>query len=297
MELPKGETLEESVAQVMHTLPLPIRTYLASGQFTLVTQNLITKYKLHVDQGGILNREVMLLLMGIENPDEFTQALVEEAKLDKQTISGIMQDVNQQVFIPLRDQMQNEGKKVAQPPQRVVQQSAPRPAPVNAPVPSYAPPTPRVAVPPIRVSQPPAQPATPPQAPQVNSIPSSYAPPLQSPRYTRPENIDVHVVAPLPPQVAMPGAPRPMMAPKAPPTPPTPKAPHLEALPVGDGEPPSVTPAPLPAPTFQSRVASLPEPVLRMAEPPAQKPAPTASPVPARPPYSADPYREPIDEK
>ena len=106
MEPKKELSFDESVAQVMQTLPSPIRRYLGQGKYSVVANNLMTKYGLHVDQGGILEREIMLLLMGIENPDEFTQALVEEAKLDQQTINNIVKDVNEQIFVPLREEMQ-----------------------------------------------------------------------------------------------------------------------------------------------------------------------------------------------
>lgn len=144
-------TFDESVKQVMQTLPPFIRTYLTQGKYTEVAQSLITKYGLRIDQGGILEREIMLLLMGIDNPSEFTQALIEEAKLDQKTVESIVQDVNLQVFVPLRA----EERKGSAPP---------------------APPKP-VVVPPIKMTEP------------VNPPPSgSYAPPLQSPKYINTEN-------------------------------------------------------------------------------------------------------------
>ena len=92
----------------MQTLPPIIREYLAQGRYSTVVKNLMFKYQLRVDQGGVLEREIMLLLMGIENPDEFTQALVEEARLDQKTVNGIVQDVNDQIFIPLQKEMREE---------------------------------------------------------------------------------------------------------------------------------------------------------------------------------------------
>jgi hypothetical protein len=98
-------TLEESIKQVMQTLPPIIRDYLTQGRYTLVARNLMAKYGLRIDQGGVLEREIMLLLMGIENPDEFSKALAEEAKLDQKTVNGIVEDINEQIFIPLREEM------------------------------------------------------------------------------------------------------------------------------------------------------------------------------------------------
>ncbi len=95
----------------MKTLPPPIRDYLAQGRYSAVAKNLMFKYQLQVDQGGVLEREIMLLLMGIENPDEFTQALAEEAGLEQKTVDGIVQDVNDQIFIPLREEMKSGASK------------------------------------------------------------------------------------------------------------------------------------------------------------------------------------------
>lgn len=142
-------TLEESIKEVMRTLPPLIRNYLSQGKYTEVAKSLITKYTLRIDQGGILEREMMLLLMGIENPTEFTQALAEDAKLDKKTIENIAQDINTQIFVPLREQMRSGG--------------------ANA-----APPALPAAVAPVAVATPTRE--------------KNYAPPLQSPAYSPPIN-------------------------------------------------------------------------------------------------------------
>jgi len=115
-------TLEESIKQVMQTLPPVIRNYLAQGKYSVVAQNLMATYSLHIDQSGILEREIMLLLMGIENPTEFTEALVNEARIDKQTVSKIVQDVNEQVFIPLKEQeMKSKGTDTEEPAKLIAQ--------------------------------------------------------------------------------------------------------------------------------------------------------------------------------
>lgn len=89
----------------MQTLPPLIRNYLAQGKYTAVAKGMMAKYGLRVDQSGVLEREIMLLLMGIEDPDEFTQTLAEEARLDQKTIDSIVQDINAQIFVPLRDEV------------------------------------------------------------------------------------------------------------------------------------------------------------------------------------------------
>ncbi|MEK7604764.1 MAG: hypothetical protein AAB442_03145, partial [Patescibacteria group bacterium] len=106
---PQDQDLEQSVREVMQTLPTILRNYLVQKRYTSVVQNLMTKFNLHIDQAGILEREIMLLLMGVENPDEFMQALASDAQLDQATITSIVQEVNNQIFIPLRQEMEHGG--------------------------------------------------------------------------------------------------------------------------------------------------------------------------------------------
>lgn len=113
-------TLEESIKEVMQTLPPIIHDYLTQGKYTAVAKDMMAKYRLRIDQGGVLEREIMLLLMGIENPDEFSKALAEEAKLDQKTISGIVEDVNEQIFVPLREQMRSGAETKQESPKPVM---------------------------------------------------------------------------------------------------------------------------------------------------------------------------------
>lgn len=131
----KELTLNESIAHVMKTLPPIIQTYLTKGGYTLVARSLMAKYNLRIDQGGVLEREIMLLLMGVENPDEFTEALAGEARLDEQTVSNIIKDVNNQIFAPLRKEEEKGGmnENVQSPAKPVAPVAAPRPGVVTPP--------------------------------------------------------------------------------------------------------------------------------------------------------------------
>ena len=246
------------------------------------------KFELHMDQLGVMTALTRNMLLGLVNPQEFLQGLIEVKVPDAQA-RQIMQDVNEQIFMPLREQMKKEGSVPAQaappaPVQRVVAPPAPRVTPPQAPVPSYAPPI-------------------------------YSAPPLQSPRYVRAEQEDstaVYKVAPLPPKMTMPGSPAPVATPKpavAPkPASVTAVVEHLEALPVGEEvnskqEQEAVEPtqaistqssSPAPAPVIPPAA----EPTLRLAEPETPTPpkAFVTPPVPVRAPNADDPYREPIEQ-
>src|SRR3989338_8306764 len=107
-------TLENDIKELMKEVPAPIRAFFASGKVEVVAKNLMQKYQLHIDQGAVVEREIILLLLGLKDPAEFTKALAEEAKLDQQTVNGIVQDINTQIFIPLREEeMKGGGMKTS----------------------------------------------------------------------------------------------------------------------------------------------------------------------------------------
>ena len=131
--------LEEDIKQLLTEVPAPVRAYFASGKVEVVAKNLMQKYKLHVDQGAITEREIILLLLGLKDPSEFTQTLSTEASIDQQTINGIVQDINQQIFVPLREEMR-KGGTIEQLTKPAIAPAPPQPA--AASVPKYAPPPP-----------------------------------------------------------------------------------------------------------------------------------------------------------
>jgi len=121
----KELSFDESIKEVMRTLPPVIRSYLAQGKYTAVAKGLMSKYGLRIDQAGVLEREIMLLLMGIEDPNDFTKALTEDVQLDEKAVNSIVQDVNNQIFVPLREEERKSGMSApAQPAQQPVSQPA-----------------------------------------------------------------------------------------------------------------------------------------------------------------------------
>lgn len=135
------QTVDASLKQVMQTLPLVIRTYISQGKGTMVAKSLMIKYGLRIDQAGVLEREIMLLLMGIETPVEFTQSLAEDAKLDRQTIENIVRDLDAQVFLPLKERMRSGAVAEPELPKPTAPQSSPIPT-LIIPKPSIRPPLP-----------------------------------------------------------------------------------------------------------------------------------------------------------
>ena len=91
-------------------MPPAVRRYVADGGYTKVAKGIMNKYALHIDQATILEREIMLLLIGVETPSDFASALVSEAAIPVDTLHNIVSDINQQIFAPLQKQMQLEAQ-------------------------------------------------------------------------------------------------------------------------------------------------------------------------------------------
>lgn len=270
--------LEESISQVMQTLPPIIRDYLSAGKYTTVARNLTTKYGLRIDQAGVLEREIMLLLMGIETPQEFAQALTEEARLDKKIVDSIALDVNEQVFIPLRTEEQKIGmnkmsEPTIMPPKGItnlLKKDEP-PTPAVAPLPPKASSPARLSVSLgelVRSLLPGAKPLDSKLLLEDHEEPS---PSLKS--------LETATSKPVEPSKIAPAASEQTEKPQA----------------LGSRIIPNFAPVNLPGALPEVQAPSTPS---HPEEPAA--PLPTEAPEPARLPsnksYAADPYREPIDE-
>lgn len=166
----------------MQEVPQQIKNFFANRRLDPITLNLVAKYKLRIDQAAVLEREIILLLLGLEDPGEFVRTLGDEAKLDQATIQGITQDVNAQIFVPLREEM--EGKRPPQPP------PAPAPPPqlgksdFPKPTPPPAPPKATQGMAPVmppRMTVIPANPQMPARPPETVVPMPRYMSPKQPP--------------------------------------------------------------------------------------------------------------------
>ncbi len=232
-------SLEDSIALLLAKVPAPVRDFVLT-ELQSKTQELMDRYKLHVDQGGLLERELLLMLLGQEEPAEFVTAL-QEGGIAPETVQNIAKDINNEVFVKLYDKESEEGTSTAASSQPVTPAqtfqvpaapSAPRvvqPSTPAIPVPDYkpAPPAEPEAVPmPVgpAISQfapEPAYPTTPAQ-PVI-----TVTPPISSPLP------DVSVSS-FPPETSAPDtATAPVSIPVAPPMPrptPPPVSPNRDAL-------------------------------------------------------------------
>lgn len=146
-------TLEQSIAQLLSKAPAPVRKFILND-LSVATQRLMERYKLHVDQAGVLEAELLIMLVGQSKPEDFVRALV-DAGIANETVQAIVGDINTEVFKRIREEEREQPQE-----NQLMTESTyigPKPPVARAPVPIYSPlpASSAPSVPPSRVEPPP----------------------------------------------------------------------------------------------------------------------------------------------
>lgn len=188
---PKDElTVEDAVATLLGELPKPVRDFVTSPERARIALSLTYKHRLHADEAGEFERAYMFMLLGISSPEEFVDTLT-RAGIPPETVRALAQDVNEQVFVPLRKAEQTPKRPPVIPVQATTLPGST--VPVPPPIPhrqKTAPlvPPPSLVPPPQTVPQMPHYMYMPPQMPQQMMYMPQYGVPYgPGPMYVWPQ--------------------------------------------------------------------------------------------------------------
>jgi len=67
------------------------------------------KYKLHIDQIGVVIKNAYGVMLGITKPSDFVTTIVKEAGLAEDIANLITHEINEQVFAPIRQELMKTG--------------------------------------------------------------------------------------------------------------------------------------------------------------------------------------------
>lgn len=152
----KDSYTPEEIKAKFDSLPQDIKALVYSSDMFNVVKDLGSKYQLHIDKLAILEDLVADVLTGFTKPDDFVKALQTDLEIDEARASAIAKDVNDQLFVKIRESMKRLYGQPAAPASAVGSVSAP-----VVPVPA----APAVAPAPMPQSTPMSALATPPPAP------------------------------------------------------------------------------------------------------------------------------------
>ncbi len=197
------ELSKEAFNSAFNSAPRPVRSFIVDGKLDVAVADIVRIRQLHVDAAGILEKCASQMLVGVMNPAQVLGELV-LAGVDAETAKKILEDLNQQIFIPVRDKVRHfteTGEDLISPPD-VDEESAPAPAPEIAP---QATPiqqqAPTVAPQPVFTPVPEAQPAQYAYPPAPVAVPT----PVEQPLYQGPPPVvQQPTYQPVPVEVAHP---------------------------------------------------------------------------------------------
>ena len=89
-------------------LPASVQAAVTDASVERKLRALAEKHKLHLDQWVLLENEIMMTLLGIEQPENMAKNVAEEVNIPLETAQSIVSDIAVQIFKPIREQMQGK---------------------------------------------------------------------------------------------------------------------------------------------------------------------------------------------
>lgn len=175
------DDISKKVQQRFAELPPDVKQAVESADLDKHIQAIGAKHKLHIDQVGTLQDEVLLVMLGFESTGNFVQALVRATGIPEEQATAIATDVNNELFNPIRESLKKiPGQGSAQPAPMASPPAMPpvttKPPTTMSPPPMAAPAAPKPAAPaPVSVASVTRTAATPPATPPPAAPPATPA--------------------------------------------------------------------------------------------------------------------------
>ena len=87
-------------------LPDAVQQAVTDASVEKKLRTLAQKHKLHLDQWVLLENEIMLTLLGLEDPENMVGNVAKEVGVDEASAQKIVNDIAREVFNPIRETLQ-----------------------------------------------------------------------------------------------------------------------------------------------------------------------------------------------
>jgi uncharacterized protein YciI len=98
--------LEKQIQARFEELPEDVQKAIQSEDIEKKLTAIGTKHQLHIDQLGALGDETRMVMMGFVDPGEFAQGIAQQLNLDQAKAVAVANDVSTELFVPIRESMQ-----------------------------------------------------------------------------------------------------------------------------------------------------------------------------------------------
>ncbi|MBL4644420.1 MAG: hypothetical protein JKX80_00975 [Candidatus Pacebacteria bacterium] len=100
------KTFDSIIEERFAELPEAVQQAVTDASVEKKLRKLAAKYKLHLDQWVLLENEIMLTLLGLEDPADMTKNVAKEVNIKEDLAQELVNDIAVQIFKPIREQMQ-----------------------------------------------------------------------------------------------------------------------------------------------------------------------------------------------
>jgi len=130
------DSFSPEIQKRIDALPAAAREFVTSPEMGKAVQGIALKHRLHIDQTGTLEAEVLAAVIGISDFEDFAENLADVLSVDTQKSEDIAKDTNDLIFIKIREKMKSSSEK------RDEKQVPSTPSAVQIPAPVFVAPPP-----------------------------------------------------------------------------------------------------------------------------------------------------------
>lgn len=106
---------QDLITKRIQELPPYVREAIAEAQATVKLREIGARHRLRIDQQAIVEREVMLVMLGFTDEGSFVRSLMQEAHITEEGAQSLAQDVGGEIFSHIRAAMQRMQSERPQP--------------------------------------------------------------------------------------------------------------------------------------------------------------------------------------
>jgi hypothetical protein len=111
------EEAKKIITERFKILPQNVQKAIFSADLPGKLKSTVEKYNLRIDQGGVLETEVNLIMLGLEHPDSFAGNVQKEVGVSQEVAEQIISDINNNILLPIRETLREMQKeKIDAPP-------------------------------------------------------------------------------------------------------------------------------------------------------------------------------------
>jgi hypothetical protein len=105
---------KEQINERFQMLPSSVQDVVLSAEVADAIKTIADKNDLYIDTAGLLNEEITYVMVGAEKSVNFISNLKTKVHLPEDKVNAVAGDVNDKIFLPIREALKNAANKPAQ---------------------------------------------------------------------------------------------------------------------------------------------------------------------------------------